>query len=178
MYVVIFLLVSFLTTLLHELGHLIAAMTAKIKIISFSLGSTKPLLRKMNSRIYFKISGIRFFINPIASTAGIVRMKNININTPKYVAAAGPFSNLFLFVISYIYLYNNGINHIDIIKVINDSYIVTFFIFMLYLNLFTFIINISPFSKETDGAFIFGTYEDKDRKEKLLEHYSKIINRK
>lgn len=139
--------IVFISIIMHEIGHYIAARILGAKPKYIIIGSRTPYINRLNSLIKFEVLGIKISINPLG-IAGLVDLdsyiKDMSNFKIKLMCSGGPLVNFILFYISfifamYLYGYDDKFNNIHLNA------------FML-CNLFLFILNLYP-SEKSDGWY-------------------------
>ena len=140
--------IIFVSTIMHEVGHYLAAIILGSKPKYFLIGSKLPYFNRLNSLIKFEVMGTKFSINPLG-LGGLVDLdsyiKNVSIFKIKIMCFCGPLMNLILFYISLkfaIYFYGYDYNF-------SNFYLYIF----ISCNLAMFFLNLYP-SKKSDGWYI------------------------
>lgn len=91
--------ISYISTFIHELGHLIACLLLKLKVTEFQIGTTRPYIR-------FSLFNIKFSFNLLAD-GGFIKIPEGDYS--KYIAIltllAGPMANIFLIIFGEVFNY-------------------------------------------------------------------------
>lgn len=129
----------FISTVMHELGHYIAARLLGYKPKYFIIGTRAPVLNKLNSLISFKLNNTDMSINPLG-LGGLVDLdsyiKNVSCFKIKIMCFSGPLMNFILFYISflfamYYYGYDDKFSNIYL-----DVFMVIFLcLYLIYIHL-------------------------------------------
>ena len=185
--VIIFIIFIFsftVSTIIHEFGHYITARLFGIIPKEFIIGSKFKFLKKFNKLREYNKFGTNFIFNPF-STSGYVEGKDCLEKLSKFkmilVIFAGPLFNLLLafILLNYVYFMYSESNdslqeniltflnfaqvnikvffEIPIFGLSSISLLLT--IFLIYINIFEFFINLFPI-KTTDGYLILKRFRD------------------
>lgn len=168
----------FITVFFHEFGHYLGFRIFKIKPKFFIVGSSMPVINKLNALFCFKINDTKFIINPIPIGGMVESYYSKNHLTKEQiliVAFGGIFFNILIGTVSIImyFKYYNSFN---------NEFIIIFFYMLAFLN-FGCLLNLLPF-KGTDGWHLLEILLYKripffeKEKEKSFSTASKLTNKK
>ena len=97
--------IVFISIIMHEIGHYIAARILGAKPKYIIIGSRTPYINRLNSLIKFEVLGIKISINPLG-IAGLVDLdsyiKDMSNFKIKLMCSVGPLVDFILFYISFI----------------------------------------------------------------------------
>lgn len=118
----IFLLSILILVSLHELGHLIIARLFNVKVIRYSIGFGKPIFTKTLKGIQWSISLIPLggYVKMLDTREGFVKDEDLKFAFDKQhpfkrilIVFAGPFVNLILAIIIYIFVFSFGVKDLN-----------------------------------------------------------------
>ena len=166
--------IIFVSTIMHEVGHYLAAIILGWKPKYFLIGSKLPYFNRLNSLIKFEVMGTKFSINPLG-LGGLVDLdsyiKNVSIFKIRIMCFCGPLMNFILFYISFIsaiYFYGYDYNF-------SNFYLYIF----ISCNLAMFFLNLYP-SKKSDGWYIININENiknsSSDSESLKSKFSNLVS--
>lgn len=189
--ITVFVLSFTISTFIHEFGHYITARLFGIIPKEFIIGSKIKFFKRFNRFREYNKFGTNFILNPF-STSGYVEGKDCLEKLSKFkmilVIFAGPLFNLLLtfILLNYVYFMYSESNdslqeniltflnfaqvnikvffEIPIFGLSSISLLLT--IFLIYINIFEFFINLFPI-KTTDGYLILKRYKDNILSENL-----------
>ena len=116
--VIVGLLILGILVLIHELGHFFAAKSCRIRVLAFSIGFGKPLLKKIIGETEYRLSAVPFggFITMAGEHPEEKPVKEPGDFTAKpiwqraFVAIAGPVANYLFAMVCLYFVFILGIN--------------------------------------------------------------------
>lgn len=122
--------ITFVSIIMHEIGHYIAARLLGYRPKYFIIGTKTRILNKFNSLINFEINNLKVSINPFGF-AGLVDLdsytKDANFFEIKMMCLGGPFMNFILFLISFVF--------VIYFYIFDDKFINLYLIMFVFCNL-------------------------------------------